>query len=192
MQIFYARRHKSLDEIDLLHVDKDAIDEKALEKFNEWVSMAEGDFTREDCIRKGYDPEILNEFCFYPIQYWGRLIEWATEEEDPYEPSYQFKIIRASYILSKVDPSIIQFVNHEGDLDPNHQGPSFVLQVEEREVSKEEAMLLRRLNGMQSTLKQLNGFEDSWIFDDADMEALGGMDDMSDLLDMMGDGKMMF
>ena len=175
-----------------VHVDKDAIDEKALEKFNEWVSMAEGDFTREDCIRKGYDPEILNEFCFYPIQYWGRLIEWATEEEDPYEPSYQFKIIRASYILSKVDPSIIQFVNHEGDLDPNHQGPSFVLQMEEREVSKEEAMLLRRLNGMQSTLKQLNGFEDSWIFDDADMEALGGMDDMSDLLDMMGDGKMMF
>ena len=77
-------------------------------------------------------------------------------------------------------------------MDPNHQGPSFVLQVEEREVSKEEAMLLRRLNGMQSTLKQLNGFEDSWIFDDADMEALGGMDDMSDLLDMMGDGKMMF
>ena len=63
-----------------VHVDKDAIDEKALEKFAEWVSMSEGDFTREDCIRKGYDPEILNEFCFYPFKYWGRLIEWATEE----------------------------------------------------------------------------------------------------------------
>jgi hypothetical protein len=47
---------------------------------------------------------------------------------------------------------------------------------------------------MESTLKQLNGFEDSWMFDDADMEALGefGDMDMSALLDMMGDGKMMF
>ena len=174
--------------------DKDAIDEKALEKFNEWVSMAEGDFTREDCINKGYDPEILNEFCFYPLRHWGRLIEWANEEEDPYEPSYQFKMMRASYILSKVDPAILQLVNREEDLDPNHQGPSFVLQVEEREVSAEEKVLLRRLNSMENTLKQLNGFEDSWMFNDSDMEALGelGDMDMSALLDMMGDGKMMF
>lgn len=179
-----------------VHVDKDTIDEKALEKFAEWVSMSEGDFTREDCIRKGYDPEILNEFCFYPLKYWGRLIEWATEEaEDPYEPSYQFKMIRASYILSKVDPSIVQFVNREEDLDPVYQGPAFVLQVEEHNVSEEEAMLIRRLNSMESTLKQLNSFEDSWIFEGMDEDGLSGMDDMGDmasLLDMMGNGKMMF
>ena len=72
-----------------VHVDRDAIDEKALEKFNEWVSMAEGDCPREECIAKGYDPEILNEFCFYPLKYWGRLIDWANEEaEDEFEPSY--------------------------------------------------------------------------------------------------------
>ena len=180
-----------------VHVDRDEIDEKAIENFKEWVSMAEGDFTREDCIRKGYDPDLLNEFCFYPLRHWGRLIEWATEEPDEFEPSYQFKMIRASYILSKVDPSIVQFANREEELNPNHEGPSFVLQVEEHEVSHEEEMLLRRLSSMESTLKQLNGFEDSWIFDgmdEDDMEGLGGMDDMdmSALLDMMGNGKMMF
>ena len=160
-----------------VHVDKDAIDEQALEKFNEWVSMAEGDFTREDCIRKGYDPELLNEFCFYPLKYWGRLIEWATEEEeDPYEPSYQFKMIRASYILTQVDPSIVQFANRKEDLDPNHQGPSFALQVEEHELSEEEEKLIRRLNSMESALKQLNSFEDSWIFEGMDEEGFGSME----------------
>ena len=42
------------ERMDVLADKKDAIDEKALEKFNEWVSMAEGDFTREDCVQKGY------------------------------------------------------------------------------------------------------------------------------------------
>ena len=183
------------ERMDVLADKKDAIDEKALEKFNEWVSMAEGDFTREDCVQKGYDPEILNEFCFYPLRHWGRLIEWANEEFDEYEPSYQFKMIRASYLLSKVDPSIVQFVNRECDLDPNHQGPAFVLQVEEHEASAEEKILLRRLNSMENTLKQLNGFEDSWLFNDImdmNMDDMEGLGDMSALLDSMADGKMMF
>ena len=60
---------------------------------------------------------------------------------------------------------------------------------------EEEAMLIRRLNSMESTLKQLNSFEDSWIFEGMDEDGLSGMDDMGDmasLLDMMGNGKMMF
>lgn len=170
-----------------VHVDRDDIDEKALEKFNEWVSMAEGDFTREDCILKGYDPEILNEFCFYPLKYWGRLIEWATEEEeDPYEPSYQYKIIRASYLLTKVDPSIIQFTEHESRIDPNHNGPVFVKQYEEVEISPESKMLMRKLNGMESWLNQLNALDEGWNFSDEEMA------EMNDILaDMENEMKML-
>lgn len=164
----------------------DAVDEKALEKFNEWVEMAQGDFTRDDCIRKGYDPEILNEFCFYPMKYWGRLIEWASKEPDEYEPSYQFKIIRASYILTKVDPSIVQLVNRENQLDPNHEGPSFVLQKDTQEVSPEGEKLLRKLNGMESVLEQLNGLDFDFGLSDEDMA------DMEAILNSMEDGKMMF
>lgn len=168
------------------NTDLDEIDHKALEKFNEWVSMAEGDFTREDCIRKGYDPDILNEYCFYPLKYWGRLIQWSEDFDDEYEPSYQYKMIRASYLLTKVDPSIIQFVQHENQLDPEHQGPSFVMQVEEREVSPEEAALLRQLSSMERTLQQLNSFDEGWTFSDEDMA------EMEALLGSMEDGKMMF
>lgn len=167
-------------------VELDEIDNKALEKFNEWVSMAEGDFTREDCIRKSYDPEMLNEFCFYPMKYWGRLIQWAEDFYDEYEPSYQFKMIRASYLLTKVDPSMIQFAEHESMLDPNYQGPSFVMQVEESEVSPEGEVLLRKLNSMESVLKELNAFDESWAFSDEDMG------EMEALLSSMEDGKMMF
>ena len=163
-----------------VHVDRDAIDEKALEKFNEWVSMAEGDCTREECIAKGYDPEILNEFCFYPLKYWGRLIDWANEEaEDEFEPSYQYKMIRASYLLTKVDPSIIQFTETEDRIDPNHNGPVFVKQYEEMEVSPEGKRLLRRLSGMESWLNQLNAFDEGWEFSDEELA------EMNDILGSM-------
>lgn len=161
-------------------VELDAVDHKALEKFNEWVQMAEGNCTREDCIRKSYDPEMLNEFCFYPMKYWGRLIAWAEDFYDEYEPSYQFKMIRASYLLTKVDPSIIQFADHESMLNPEYEGPVFVKQVEEMEISPEGEKLIHRLNSMESVLQELNNFDAGWDFSEEDMA------EMESLLGDMG------
>ena len=88
-------------------IDRDEVDEKALECFNEWVQLWENEAPREEFIKKSLDPDMINEFCYYPIEYWGRLIEWAKEHDEMMDMPYEYRIVRASYLMTKVDPDIL-------------------------------------------------------------------------------------
>lgn len=89
---------------------KDDLDKQAIVKHNEWVTLRINNAPREEIVSQGYDPDILNEFCFYPVNEWDRLIKWAKEyygeEEDPFD----LRILRAGLLLCGIDPELTAFI----------------------------------------------------------------------------------
>lgn len=83
---------------------RDEYDEQAMEKHREWESLANNHAERKEFVRKGYDPDMLNEFCFYPPELWGKLIQWfrlcASQEEEEMNK----KIMRAGILNVRMDP----------------------------------------------------------------------------------------
>lgn len=167
-------------------IDRDEVDGKALECFNEWVQLWENEAPREEFIKKSLDPDMINEFCYYPIEYWGRLIEWAKEHDEMMDMPYEYRIVRASYLMTKVDPDIIHFANDPSQVNPEYQGPSFVLHTEEPKLSGEGALLMRRMTNVEAAVNEIQALESFLGFgeDDelGDLESLMSKFSMDDLL----------
>lgn len=47
---------------------KEEYDNQAIEIYNEWVQMINSNVEREWFVKKGLDPDFMNEFCFYLIR----------------------------------------------------------------------------------------------------------------------------
>ena len=78
------KRRRGMSWLDFMDTqERDEYDEKALEKYREWNTMACNDVVREVFIGKRYDPDMLNEFCFYPMEMWDRLIQWSKQYDSP-------------------------------------------------------------------------------------------------------------
>ena len=59
--------------------------------------MVNSDAEREVFVKKGLDPDFMNEFCFYPIEHWDRLIQWAKNYYAEQEaPNYRDRLKRAT------------------------------------------------------------------------------------------------
>ena len=91
---------------------KDEYDNQAIEIYNDWVHMINSDAEREVFVKKGLDPDFMNEFCFYPIEHWDRLIQWAKNYYAEQEaPNYRDRLKRATLLRIGVDPEFMESVN---------------------------------------------------------------------------------
>lgn len=91
---------------------KDEYDNQAIEIYNDWVYMINSDVEREVFVKKGLDPDFMNEFCFYPIEHWDRLIQWAKNYYAEQEaPNYRDRLKRATLLRIGVDPEFMESVN---------------------------------------------------------------------------------
>lgn len=167
-------------------IELDEVDNRAIHNFNEWAGMYENGVTREDFIRKSYDPDILNEFCYYPMEHWGRLIEWAKDFYDKEDISYQYRMIRAAYLLTHVDPSMIQFADTAEELDPEYPGPYFVKQMDTAQMADDMTAEEYNMGNIQSALNELDNMAAALMFGDE------GMGDLDDLLESMSDDDIPF
>ena len=92
--------------------EKDEYDNQAIGIYNDWVQMINSDAEREVFVKKGLDPDFMNEFCFYSIEHWDRLIQWAKNYYAEQEaPNYRDRLKRATLLRIGVDPEFLESVN---------------------------------------------------------------------------------
>lgn len=92
--------------------EKDEYDNQAIGIYNDWVQMINSDAEREVFVKKGLDPDFMNEFCFYSIEHWDRLIQWAKNYYAEQEaPDYRDRLKRATLLRIGVDPEFMESVN---------------------------------------------------------------------------------
>lgn len=96
------------------NANRDEADECAVDSYNEYVKLMNDETVlRLDIINQGFDPEVVNEFCFYPIDKWDRLIYWAKTFYSDEEISFAEKINRATLLKYRIDPAEIECVDGE-------------------------------------------------------------------------------
>lgn len=84
----------------------DEADERAVELHKEYVKLWNDETVpRLDMIKQGFDPEVINEFCLYPIDKWDRLINWAKTFYSDEEISFAEKMNRAVLLKYRIDPA---------------------------------------------------------------------------------------
>ena len=54
-------------------------DREAYGRYQAWVQQQQFKTDRNLYIENWYDPDIVNEFCYYPVSSWDKLIQWAKE-----------------------------------------------------------------------------------------------------------------
>lgn len=92
--------------------EKDEYDNQAIGIYNDWVQTINSDAEREVFVKKGLDPDFMNEFCFYSIEHWDRLIQWAKNYYAEQEaPNYRDRLKRATLLRIGVDPEFMESVN---------------------------------------------------------------------------------
>lgn len=92
----------------------DEADERAVELHKEYVKLWNDETVpRLDMIKQGFDPEVENEFCLYPIDKWDRLINWAKTFYSDEEISFAEKMNRAVLLKYRIDPAGIECVDNE-------------------------------------------------------------------------------
>lgn len=97
------------------------VDVEAVNKYNESCALANNNAGRTEFLQRGYDPDCVNEFCYYPIEEWGTLIQWATNEYDD-EGAYKVRLLRASLILAGLDPDVVDYVQNPTSSNVIHEG----------------------------------------------------------------------
>lgn len=98
-------------------------DREAYGRYQAWVQQQQFKTDRNLYIENWYDPDIVNEFCYYPVSSWDKLIQWAKEyygEEEGY--SYEERMIRASMILVGIDPEVARFVGNPEESNMIYSG----------------------------------------------------------------------
>ena len=91
----------------------DEADERAVDAYKEYLKLWNDETVpRLDIIKQGFDPEVINEFCLYPIDKWDRLINWAKTFYSDEEVSFAEKMNRAVLLKYRIDPAGI-FVDNE-------------------------------------------------------------------------------
>lgn len=84
----------------------DEADERAVDAYKEYLKLWNDETVpRLDIIKQGFDPEVINEFCLYPIDKWDRLINWAKTFYSDEEVSFAEKMNRAVLLKYRIDPA---------------------------------------------------------------------------------------
>lgn len=96
------------------NANRDEADECAVDSYNEYVKLMNDETVpRLDIINQGFDPEVVNEFCFYPIDKWDRLIYWSKTFYSDEEVSFVEKMNRAVLLKYRIDPAGIECADAE-------------------------------------------------------------------------------
>ena len=101
------------------------VDVEAVEKYNESFTMYQNNAERAEFLQKGYDPDLINEFCYYPIEEWGNLIQWAINEYND-EVEYKGRLLRASLIMTGLDPEVVGYVQNPYSSNVLHDGQTLM------------------------------------------------------------------
>lgn len=99
----------------------DEADERAVDAYKEYLKLWNDETVpRLDMIKQGFDPEVINEFCLYPIDKWDRLINWAKTFYSDEEAAFAEKMNRAVLIKYRIDPAGIECLDNEAFTKRQH------------------------------------------------------------------------
>jgi len=80
-------------------------DSSALKKHDMWQELVNKEASVEEFIQQMVDPDIDNEFCYYNIEDWDKLIRRAKEDPtDSEQMAFKFRLLRASLVCLGIDP----------------------------------------------------------------------------------------
>ena len=89
------------------------------------------------------------------------MVEWAKDFYDKEEISYQYRMLRAAYLLTHVDPSVIQFADTAEELDPEYPGPYFVKQMDTAQMADDMTAEEYNMGNIAFLTKEAGGIGDA-------------------------------
>lgn len=101
------------------------VDVEAIRRHNDAIALFNENADRSAFLQNGYDPDLVNEFCYYPIEEWGTLIQWATNEYND-EGAYKSRLLRASLIMAGLDPDVVEYVQNPTASNVLHDGETLM------------------------------------------------------------------
>ena len=87
-------------------IQLDQVDRDALACYEEVKEFLQQEHTHEEVTTCGFDPDMVNEFCYYPPTEWDRLIGWAKKyygDENDAPLPYTARMFRAVLFENHLD-----------------------------------------------------------------------------------------